>query len=99
MKPELLNQYEIVIGFFLPLALSLILQRHWSTPAKAYVSFGVVLLTTFGTAYFEGRVDFDNLLMTFFYVLAATVTSFKAFWQPSGLAQAIETKTTIGGNA
>jgi hypothetical protein len=98
MNQPLSTQYEIITGFFLPLLLSLILQRHWSTSTKSYVSFGVVLLASFGTAYFQGRVQPDALIATFFTVLTTTIASFKALWQPTGIAQNIETKTTIGGD-
>ena len=94
MNPELPSQYAIVVGFFLPVIISVILQRGWSTPTKTYVAFDVVLAASLGTAYFEGKVDKANLLTTFFYVLTATITSFKAFWQPTNIAQNIETVTS-----
>jgi hypothetical protein len=99
MNPQLLSMYEVITGFFLPPLISVILQRHWSTAAKAWVSFGLVLLVSLGTCYFKGQLTPENYLLSAFTVLTATITSFKALWQPTGLAQTIETKTTIGGNS
>lgn len=94
-NPDLLSHWGIVVGFFLPLLLSLILQRHWSTPTKAYVSFGVILVVSAITAYFEGKFASGNLLGVFFSVLAATTVSFQGLWRPTNIAQNLEAATTI----
>lgn len=97
-NPELLSQWGVIVGFALPLLLSVILQSHWRTEIKAWVSFGAVLIASAVTAYFEGKFQSGNWLGTFFTVLVATITSFKALWQPTGMAQSIEEKTDIGAD-
>lgn len=95
MEDAMSGQWAVIVGFFLPLLLSVILQAKWSTALKSVVSFAVVMAATAITAWVEGKVDSANLLSTFFYVLTATIASFKALWQPTGVAQALEKATSF----
>lgn len=95
MPNDLQSQYAMLVGFFLPPLIALILQHQWPTRLKTIVAFALVLLASIGTAYFENRLDLHQLLPTVFTVLTMTVTSFKALWQPTGAADHIERVTSL----
>lgn len=93
--PDLISSYDIVTGFFLPHLTAFILQSHWSTARKSVVSFVVMLLVALGSAWIQGRLQGQPFLFSMLTVCGIAIGSFKALWQPTGIAQQVESATTI----
>jgi hypothetical protein len=91
------NQQEIsaVVGFLLPLVLSVPIQSKWGADTKAALAVGVyavaaaVVLAADGR--FTGRRWWEATLTT----LVVGVASHRGLWQPTGVAPLVETATNL----
>lgn len=86
--------WAIIVGFFSPVLLSLILQAKWSARTKAVVAFvvsGVIgLLTAWITGALVGLAPLSVVLLVF----VTAIASYGQFWKPTGIAPAIEAATS-----
>lgn len=85
--------WAAIVGFFLPVVIAAIQKAQWDDARKAWVAFGSCLVTGFGTAYFGGQLDLQNLdkvALDILIVFGAAITFYKGFWQKTGIAGAVE---------
>lgn len=87
--------YSGLVGFFLPLAIAVVIQQSWPSNAKAATAFGCCLLASIGTAYFGGLLDYTDVARCFLVVFTLAVSSYIGLWKPSGVAPTIERVTSI----
>lgn len=83
-----------VVGFFLPLGVSVIQQPKWHDGAKAVVTFLLCLIAAAGTAYFEGKLTGQRFATSTLVVFVAAISSYKGLWKPTGTAPKIEAATS-----
>lgn len=83
-----------VVGFFLPLGVSVIQQPKWHDGAKAVVTFLLCLIAAAGTAYFEGKLTGARFTSSLLVVFLAAITSYKGLWKPTGASPSIEAATS-----
>jgi hypothetical protein len=86
-------QWALVVGFFLPLILSVVQKSYWPSPLKAMVCLCGCAVAACGTLYFQHRLTLENLPASLLSILAATVVFYKLYWHPSGIADSIEKAT------
>ena len=100
---ELAEQWPAIVGTVLPAAIAVITRQYWSRGAKALTSLAVVWLVTSIGLVVEGQIvdaprtlaDFANV---FAVTLAATFVAYRTLWDPTGAAEAIETRVNQGAN-
>lgn len=88
--------YSGVIGFFVPVLISVIVQTGWSDRAKAIAAFLVSLAAGAGTAYFSGNFDGRDVVTCALITLTVGISTYYGFWKPIGVAPAIQAATTFG---
>lgn len=74
----------IVVSFFLPLAIDVILKSQWSERAQAIVAFLVYVVVAIVTVYFDGRWSPTNVTATLLLVLITAIAAYKSTWRPTG---------------
>jgi VIT1/CCC1 family predicted Fe2+/Mn2+ transporter len=90
-----LELYALLVGFFLPLALSIIQQSSWSTRLRAVVAFVACLVAGAGTAYFQGDLTGRRFVSATLLVLVTALATYRNLRKSTGIAPAIETKTNV----
>ena len=88
------EQWTLVEGFLLPVIIAVILREQWGDAAKAIGAFLVCVIFATVTAYIAGQLDLSNpdfpkLLEQILAVLVVSITTYKGFWQKTGIAPAI----------
>jgi hypothetical protein len=97
MDSVAIEQWQIIIGFFLPLLLSLIIQSGFSRPVQAILAFIVSLVVTSVTMLIRGDLDaFDatNYSAAVLSVFGFSIVFYQGWWKPTGIAPAIEERTS-----
>ncbi len=91
--PSSVDQYTMVLGTLLPLAIAAINREAWAAPLKALAALGVCVIAAGLEVAVKGQFDPKhwgaNALTIFFLV----VTTYKGFWQPTGIADAVSKRT------
>jgi hypothetical protein len=85
-----------VVGFLVPIATAVIIQRGWSAAVQSVANFVVSAIAAAGTQYFEGNLatgHLDNLIRTFLIVFVASIASYHGFFRPTNIAPKIEAAT------
>ncbi len=90
-----LDQWTMVLGFIMPLLVSLVLQSHWRRPLKTTVAFASCLLAAAVQLLFQGKLDLTHFAFTSLSLFAQTIVFLKGFWGPLGVAGALESATTF----
>jgi uncharacterized protein YfiM (DUF2279 family) len=90
-----LAQWSLVVAFFVPLAVSVLNQAHWPAQLKAAVFFVVSLLAAAGTAYFQGDLTGKRFVDSALLIVAAAAAFYRGWWKPVGVADPLESKTTV----
>lgn len=90
-----LSMWNLVAGFFLPIALSVIIQTGWGKQIQAVLAFLAVLGISVVTTALEGNLDFRNWVTSSLTVLVATITAYHGVWKPTGVAPKIEETTSV----
>lgn len=90
------EMYALLVGFFLPPALSIVIQTGWSDKLKAAVAFVACVIAGAGTAYFQGDLTGKRWVSAALIVLTVGLATYRNFWKPTGVSPTIEKATTIG---
>lgn len=90
-----LAMWALLVGFFLPVVLSVLVQTGWDSRVKAFVAFVVCALAGAGTAYFEGDLTGREWVSASLVVLVTALTTYRNFWKPTGISDGIEKRTNL----
>jgi VIT1/CCC1 family predicted Fe2+/Mn2+ transporter len=93
------QMYAAIIGFFLPLVMSVIIQTGWSKRLQASLLFVVVLLVSLGTLYFTGQLEGKTLITNVLYTFVTAIAAYHGLWKPTQIAPAIESVTNVNSSA
>lgn len=91
------EMYALLVGFFLPPVMAIIIQTGWAERVKAVVAFAACLVAGAGTAYFQGDLTGKRFVSAALIVMTVGLATYRNFWKPTGIAPAIESKTNVGG--
>jgi hypothetical protein len=94
---DLISGYEMVVGVFLPLLISVFIKESWDRPKKIGMSFLFVLLASIGSIFYSGELDLGKFGETVLKILILTVTTYKGFWSATGVTDIIEKKVGLTG--
>jgi hypothetical protein len=90
-----IENWQLILAFLAPIAISVISQFHWSTTLKSISAFVFCAVTTVVGLYLKGGVDWNNVPSTVIFVFALTIGSYYGFWKPTGIAPHVEKATTF----
>lgn len=90
--------WSLVVGLLLPPILAVVQQPHWSSRVRAVVAFALAIVVGALTAYFAGDLNGKSLTTASLLVLVTAATTYKNLWKPTGVADAIESRTTFGAD-
>ena len=88
-----LELWSAIVGFFLPLGISVVQQRGWNDGFRAVVTFLICMVAAAGTSYFKGDLNLNNWLHSLLVVFVMTIAAFKGLWQKT-IAPAVERATS-----
>lgn len=91
--PPTIDQWTVIVGILLPLVIAAINRTAWTSPLKAVSALLVCVVAAAGELFFKGQFSMGNLAQNGVAVFFMVVTTYKGFWQPTGIASAIETRT------
>ncbi len=90
-----INSVDVAIAaVILPPLVALINQRKWPSQLKGLVALLVMCVYALGASWLRGPLDFSDWRNTALTVAAAGFAAYKLWWQPSGIAPAIEEATS-----
>lgn len=90
-----LQQWSLIVAFFVPPVVALVNQTKWSSQLKAIVFFGVSLVAAAGTAYFQGDLTGKRFLDAALVIVAAAAAYYHGLWRPTQVAPKIESATDV----
>lgn len=94
-QTTVIQNWQVIVGFLSPLALSVIIQSKWPRKAQAVCAFAFCAAVTIIGAYLKDEVDWANIPAMIGVVFVATIAAYHGFWQPTGVAGAVESKTNV----
>jgi hypothetical protein len=83
------------VGFIVPLVVSFVNQSHWKPQYKGVVAIAISALAAFITSWVAGDLHGKSFATSFLIVLGATLSTYRIFWKPTGIADSVENATTI----
>jgi CHASE2 domain-containing sensor protein len=93
-----LQQWQLILGFLLPLLIAFLLKSTWPRWLKSLVMVIVSFLATAVTMYLNGQLDnvsAQTYVAKALEVVVATIAFYVGVWHPTNVAPTIESKTTI----
>ena len=88
-----IDQYTVVLGVLLPLVIAAINREAWTGPLKALAALAICVVAAVFELLVKGQFDVQHLgsnLLTIFFLV---VTTYKGFWQPTGITDAVSKAT------
>jgi hypothetical protein len=89
--------WNVIAGFFTPLALSVVIQTGWPRGVQSVLAFGVAAVLAVVTTALEAELNFEDWVTSLFVVLTATISTYYGIWKPTGVAPSLEQSTTLRG--
>ena len=89
-----LDIWSILAGFGMPLLIAFISSARWPGWARALVAVAVCIAGGTMTALLTGYYGGVPMLRAVLVTLIAALGFYRVWWKPSGIAPAIEAKTT-----
>ena len=90
-----LQQWSLIVAFFVPPAVAVVNQSRFSSQVKALVFFAISLLAAAGTAYFQGDLTGKRFLDSALIIVASAAAYYHGLWKPTQVAPKIETATNV----
>lgn len=91
--PSSVDQYTVVLGVLLPLAIAAVNRTAWVSSLKSVSALVICLVAAGLELGVKGQFSLTTLpanLLTIFFLV---VTSYQGLWKPTGIAEAVEKKT------
>lgn len=92
-----LAMWTAIVSFFMPLLISIVQQPTWSPRLRSVVAAVSSGIAGLGTVYFTTPALFDTQVTptVVLTVIMGSIAAYRGFWRTSGVAPAIEEKTTL----
>lgn len=86
--------WSAIVGFIMPNVLAVIQQPGWSSRTRSLLAFVAALGAAAGTIYFRGEFNTEDILTSVLAIVVTAQATYQGLWKPSGVAPAIEQKTS-----
>ena len=84
------DQYQILIGAFMPLLVALVVRQAWTADMKRLIAFALCLVVGAIAAYLQGSVDPTDYVASGMVILLLTKATYDHFWAPLGATDFVE---------
>ena len=91
-----LDMYTTAVGVLIPMVIAYFKDQLWSKNVKRLLTVGLTLLAAAGHMFYSGDFTVGDVGMSFLTILALCTTTYKWIWQPTGIAEQVETKAGVG---
>ena len=91
-----LEMLSALVGAFLPMLVAVVNQAHWPSWVKGVVVVLTSIVAGGVTSLVSGQVTGLRWTESALIIAGAAVVAYRHFWQPTGIAPAIEQATTPG---
>ncbi len=88
-----LVMWSLVVGFFLPLVIALIMRKAWKDDTRAMIAFVCCLIASVGTCWLNSTLNRGDLVHSTLVVFVEAIATYKAFWKKVGITQMLENLT------
>jgi len=89
-----LEMWSLLVGFFMPLVIAAVQRSTWTNPVRALVALLMCIVAAFGTVWFAGEFDTNDIISSILLVLVTSIASYKGLWKPTAVAPKIEAATS-----
>lgn len=86
-------RWALLVGTFLPIAAAAVIRQRWNSQTKGAAVFALSVAAAAGTSYFAGDIQRGDIVSAALIILVLASVTYKTFWQPTGIAPAIEERT------
>lgn len=87
--------YMAVLGWLVPMLVSFVNQRGWTSEMKGVVAALVSIGTAAIATALSGNWDGQDMVRNILIVLTLSQISYQTFWRPSHIGPTIEGKTSV----
>lgn len=98
--PDIINELgdnlfllSAIIGYFMPVVTSAVINSSWSSQVKGIVSVLVSIALGAGTAYVAGQWNGQDITTSVLVILFLGTVMHRNFWKTSGIGPSIEQAT------
>lgn len=88
------QMWALLVGFLMPLLISALQQSTWSNPLRAGIAFLACAIAGGVTAWLAGDFKTTDIVSAVLVVLTTALATYKGLWKPTGVAPAIESRTS-----
>lgn len=83
IPPEMTDaaMWAVIIGFFVPIVINLIVNAAWSSWVKSVVAFVVSAIAGAGTAFFTGAYEGVGVPSAILLTFVVAISSYSQFWK------------------
>jgi ABC-type Fe3+-siderophore transport system permease subunit len=92
-----LEMLSALVGSLLPMLVAVVNRSHWAPAVKGLVVVLSSVAAGAVTAWLAGSLTGLRWTESALIIVGAAVVAYRHFWQPTGIAPAIERATTPGG--
>lgn len=93
-SPSILENWQIILAFLLPLAISVVVKLDWEPWKKSLAAFLIALIATAVGTYLKGDIDSGtDIIANVLKVFALTIPFYYGLWKPLGATGEIHEKT------
>jgi VIT1/CCC1 family predicted Fe2+/Mn2+ transporter len=89
-----LEMLSALVGSLLPMLVAVVNRSHWAPAVKGLVVVVSSIVAGAVTAWLNGQLNGLRWTESALIIAGAAVVAYKHFWQPTGIAPAIERATT-----
>lgn len=89
-----LMMWSFIVGFFLPLVISVVQQPRFPEYVRAIITFLACLVASAVTCALQGQVTVERWIESALVILVATISMYKGLWKPARVAPEIEHATS-----
>lgn len=87
--------FMAVLGWLVPMLVSIVNQRGWSSTTKGVIAAVVSIITATVATMLSGNWDNSDMVRNILIVLTLSQVSYATFWKPSNIAPEIEEGTSV----
>ncbi len=86
--------WALLLGFFSPIVVATVNRPYWSPASKVIVMIATSIAIGLGSAFFAGSFAGKDIVTGMLTAAVASIAAFHGVFRPTGIAPAVEIKTS-----
>lgn len=88
--------WALIVGFFMPVIIAVLQQRHWPDGLRAVVTFVACIVAAVGTVLIQhGGWSWHDWVATTLLILVTAIATYHGLFKPTGVAPSVEASTSL----